>query len=542
MIDWKKVHAIPPEWRGRQFAKFLRPPTHTRKNSPYKITQDYLSTALPLGALTLGEKEVSENAGLMSYSSDDHLLTIAPSRAGKGTSQIIPTLLTYEGSTMVIDIKGENHAITGKHRASFKDGAKVFKFAPFENDTMKFNPLDYIHGQAGDPDSHKLAYDDCVFLSELMIPGQSGNESFWVTDARNLLAAILLHVKTSPEYSEGGNMAAVCKVFSNPLGLKARLDEIIDTAQERDHNELVMTLLGMFAAYEDKVLKSVQSTAVSELRCWFSEPVQNATERSNFNFLQLKKSMLDDDAPTTVYIVFPPEHVRGSKNLLRTIVGISIFSMLRDKRKPKLPVLYLLDEFPSLGYMPAVLDGLAYLAGYGVQFWTFAQTIGQLRAIYGEAWQTFTASAGMFSAFNINDIETSEYIARLLGKTDEYQQNYTVMKSSYEKYSPRDIERMFEYQKQVENNVFMQRDYGKEREFIENGGYEFNEGSNKYERLIEKPHKEQRFTSDEIGPPNMVRQLGDRFALVFIKGTKPALIRKIDYYKVKGFKGKYGKW
>ncbi|MCI5142939.1 MAG: transporter, partial [Candidatus Electrothrix sp. ATG1] len=43
---------------------------------------------------------------------EGHLLTVAPTRSGKGTGQIIPNLLRWEGSAIVIDIKGENYLKT----------------------------------------------------------------------------------------------------------------------------------------------------------------------------------------------------------------------------------------------------------------------------------------------------------------------------------------------------------------------------------------------------------------------------------------------
>lgn len=525
----------PKGWNERQLSKFLT--VGEAKDSPaIKLSPKPLPYALPLG--TLGHK-----SSLVSYASDDHMLSIAPSRAGKGTTQIIPTLLSYSGSALVIDIKGENHAITGRHRASFKKGAKVFKFAPFENDSEQFNPLDFIRGETGNPNAHELAITDCNFLAELMIPSHGGQDSFWVTDARNLLAAVLLYVKTHPAYANKCNMGEVYDIFAAPEGFKERLDDLVVGDENGTKCEEVGLLLGIFGGYEEKVLSSVRSTITSELMCWFAKPVRRATAHSTFSFEQLKQSMLDADAPTTIYIVIPPAQVRASRNLLRTIVGIAINAMLRDNKKPKQPVLYLLDEFPALGFMPAVLDGLAYVAGYGVKLWTFAQSIGQLKAIYGEAWQIFPASAGMFSAFNVNDVDTADYLSRLLGKTEEYQQEYWVT-------DDREDVRLMEMPRGGNKDHFSDHDpldnqRENDIEDLKSKGYVIDGYANSRARMKRnwtEPKRQHRFKVDEVGAPNQIRTIGNELSLVFLKGEKPALVRKLPYFQVEEFNGKYDKW
>ncbi|MDQ7079020.1 MAG: type IV secretory system conjugative DNA transfer family protein [Robiginitomaculum sp.] len=62
----------------------------------------------------LGGFATKKESVQLSYKRDRHLLTVAPTRSGKGTTAIIPNLLTYEGSCLVIDPKGENALITAE--------------------------------------------------------------------------------------------------------------------------------------------------------------------------------------------------------------------------------------------------------------------------------------------------------------------------------------------------------------------------------------------------------------------------------------------
>jgi len=523
--DWKKLHSVPRDWGRHQLQHILNADEGLKELNGGVIFSKYPSKALPLGAITLGHKGVSENAGLLCYNGDSHLLTVAPTRSGKGTTQIVPTLLTYGGSILVIDIKGENHAITARHRASFVDGAKVFKFAPYESQTMFYNPLDSIRQGKG-------VYGDCRFVAELMVPQQTYGDSFWNTEARNFLASILFYVKTTPTIKDDDrNMKSLLALTFNPAGIGDTLKEMM---QENEQLEL-RQLAGVFSGYDEKVQTSVLASLNSELQAWFEPEIQHATSRSNFNFEMLKQ---DQHTPLTVYLCFPPEKLRSCRNVLRTLVGLATQNMTRTRKKPKQPVLFMLDEFPSLGFMPSILDGLAYLAGYGAQLWVFAQSMSQLRAIYGDAWQLFPNSAGVFSAFNVNDAETANYLSELLGQTTEYQQQYNAKEQIK-------IRAFSEWPDERKGISLSDAEY-KEKN-LEADGYKFSDeqAANRkktFEKFVFEDRKRSRWTRDNVGPANLIRQLGDRFAIVQLTGEKPAIIRKVPYYNRPEFAGKFDKW
>ena len=70
----------------------------------------------------------------------EHILAFAPTRSGKGVGLVIPTLLAWEESAVIYDIKGENWAKTAGFRA--RQGQMCFKFSPVEDgSSSRFNPL-----------------------------------------------------------------------------------------------------------------------------------------------------------------------------------------------------------------------------------------------------------------------------------------------------------------------------------------------------------------------------------------------------------------
>ncbi|EPY00230.1 type IV secretory system conjugative DNA transfer family protein [Magnetospirillum fulvum] len=70
----------------------------------------------------------------------EHVLAFAPTRSGKGVGLVLPTLLSWPGSVLVLDIKGENWRMTSGWRAA--QGQRILKFDPTaESGGLRFNPL-----------------------------------------------------------------------------------------------------------------------------------------------------------------------------------------------------------------------------------------------------------------------------------------------------------------------------------------------------------------------------------------------------------------
>ena len=450
---WGSRWHRPVLWEPQRLACFIDAATGRNVTNP--STGEPLVTDFPtgrrpfLGALTLGRKtSPSPHSGVIEYNDDGHLLTIAPTRSGKGAAQIVPNLLAYAGSCLVLDIKGENFAITGKHRAALFEGAKVFRFAPFEQTTDRYNPLDFIRvDKGGLPNSY--TFDDARLIAEMLIPAKA-KEEFWDTEARNLLTTLLLYVGTRyapPDPRR--NMREVTRLLfrtpdpekesaaSGPLFDKTLTD--ISEEAALTGNIVLEALVTGFREHEPKVRSNVLSTCRSEMMIWLSERLQTATECSDFQFSELKASMCrpaaDNPAPTTLYVIIPPEYLREYRTILRMMVGLAAVELTREgewtgkqaegwRTNPPCPVLFLLDEFPSLGYMTPIVNGLAYLAGYGVQIWTFAQSLGQLKGLYAENWDSFIANAGAACYFGVTDPDAAELISKQLGETDEYEHWY----------------------------------------------------------------------------------------------------------------------
>jgi type IV secretion system protein VirD4 len=92
-------------------------------------------------------------------------------------------------------------------------------------------------------------------------------------------------------------------------------------------------------------------------------------------------------------------------------------AMEREKTKPAAPVLVCLDEFPVLGYMKQLETAAGLIASFDVKLWFVLQDWSQGKSLYGDRWETFAGNAGIVQCFGNNDLTTTEYLSKRLGKT-----------------------------------------------------------------------------------------------------------------------------
>lgn len=549
----------PVMWPSHRLACLL---TAERARQDSNATGDALVSDFPrgkrplLGVLTNSLfGDVSSQSGVLEYNQDGHLLTIAPTRAGKGASQIIPNLMLYAGSTLVVDIKGENYDITHKHRATFFEGADVHKFAPFDEHTSRYNPLDFIRVNE-DGSSSSFTFDDARLLAEMLV-GNRFNETFWDIEARGIVTMLLIYVAT--EHRPGSHdrvmKTVIERLFPEPLPDEKTLPfdrtiRDIQLASELNDDRVLASLVTQFLEHEDKVRAGILSTCRSAMSIWLSPRLQDATAASDFRFLDLKKSMCrpeaDNPAPTTLYLIIPPEYLREYRPVLRMMVGLAALELTRAhawatpenldagwQPKPPCPVLFLLDEFPSLGYMAPIEQGVAYLAGYGVQIWTFAQSLGQLKDIYKENWTTFVSNAGAACYFGMSDPDICDFLAQQLGKTGEYSMRYyTTAETEGSSYGSSDS-------KSWNRSV----SYGSYDSTGGSGHSSSTSDSSSHTDSSSTTITEQiRFKDDPVATASDIRAMPQNSQLILMRHKPPAIASLLNFYECELFSTLYGSW
>jgi type IV secretion system protein VirD4 len=344
---------------------------------------------------------------LLHYDGPAHLLTMAPTRTGKGVGTIIPNLLTANRSVICIDPKGENARITERARRAFGPVHILDPFGVTGAVSASFNPLD-----AFDPSGLDVAEDANTLADALVFdePG-TGGEAHWNEEAKALIAGMLLHIIAHEPRSRRTLATLRENLTLAPEAFKALLKEMQSATVV---NGLIARAANRHLGKSDREAAGVLSSAQRHTHFLDSPRMVSVLSRSDFTFGDLKQKV------ATVFLVLPPDRLGTYSRWLRLLITQSLTDMARTKSGspalPMPPVLYLLDEFAALGHLAPIERAMGLMAGYGVQLWPILQDVHQLRATYGQRAGTFLSNAGVLQVFGVNDHESSRLVSDLLGQ------------------------------------------------------------------------------------------------------------------------------
>ena len=351
----------------------------------------------------------------------EHVLCYAPTRSGKGVGLVIPTLLSWEHSAVITDLKGELWALTSGWRQKYARN-KVLRFEPAAlSGGVYWNALDEIRLAT------EYEVGDVQNLATLLVdPDGKGLATHWQKTAQALLVGVILHVlyKAQQEGTDA-TLPAVDDMLSNPDRESAELWMEMATythVHGKNHPTVGAAARDMLDR-PDEEAGSVLSTAKSYLALYRDPVVRRNVSKSEFRI----KDLMNFDTPVSLYIVTHPNDKARLRPLVRVLINM-IVRLLADKMdfvngQPKAHynhrLLMLLDEFPSLGKLEILQEALAFIAGYGIKCYLICQDINQLKSRetgYGHD-ESITSNCHVQSAFPPNRVETAEHLSKLTGQT-----------------------------------------------------------------------------------------------------------------------------
>lgn len=346
---------------------------------------------------------------------DRHMLTIAGSRSGKGATVIIPNLLVWEGSALVIDPKGTNAVVTAGRRRQM--GQNVYVVDPFgilrgnENEGYNilrgresdgFNPLESLA-----PGSNTIREDIGVLADALVVSDATQKDgTHWDDGARTALGGLIAQLISSADYK-------------NPT-LPMIRDLLALSQDEQVRLWAAMSLnRGAGDLARDAGSRIIRGLATDEMQNiisnadrhseWLGSPaIQSVLTKSTFKFSELKEK------PTTIYLVVPPRFLDIHRRFLRLFINLALGEMSRGGRS-KTKVLMILDEFQQLGKMAEVEKAFRLLAGYNFIVWPFVQDFGGLSELYGNGVNAFLSSSRAVQVFSLNDAQSLEFVSKHIG-------------------------------------------------------------------------------------------------------------------------------
>lgn len=338
----------------------------------------------------------------------EHVLCFAPTRSGKGVGLVVPSLLTWPGSAIVHDIKGENWQLTAGFRARH---GRVLLFDPTNGKSAAYNPL--LEVRRGEWEVR-----DVQNIADILVDPEGSLEkrNHWEKTSHALLVGAILHVL----YAEKDKtLAGVAAFLSDPKRpIETTLDAMMKTAHlgEAGPHPVIASAARELLNKSDNERSGVLSTAMSFLGLYRDPVIAEVTRRCDWRIADI----VGGKAPATLYLVVPPSDINRTKPLIRLLLN-QIGRRLTEDLQAKAGrhrLLLMLDEFPALGRLDFFESALAFMAGYGLKAFLIAQSLNQIEKAYGPN-NSILDNCHVRVSFATNDERTAKRVSDALGTATE---------------------------------------------------------------------------------------------------------------------------
>ena len=355
--------------------------------------------------------------GFVQFGGTEHVLLEAPTRAGKGVGVVIPNLLTWADSVVVLDVKQENWEKSAGWRKSL--GHQVLLFDPLDPQgrTCRFNPFSHIN--RSDPVE---VIDELQKIAAMLWPPPANGESFWMDSARTAFIGVAAYIAATPVLPF--TMGEVYRNFSAG-DAKERFPKIIKErqAQRNPLSEACVSALNDWISSSANTFTGIRQSVSAKINLWINPYVDAATSESDFDLREFRSR------PISLYLGVSPDNIERVSDiynlLFQQLIDLNVRE-LPDKKAGKHPIklLLLLDEFARLGRASVIAAGFSYVAGYGIRLLPVIQARAQLRDVYGpDVTSEIVQNCGVELVFTPKHIDVAKEISERLG-------NYTFQAKS----------------------------------------------------------------------------------------------------------------
>lgn len=311
------------------------------------------------------------------FTGQEFVLLAAPTRSGKGVAIVIPNLLNFTDSVVVLDLKLENFKLTSGFRA--KHGQAVYLFNPFAEDfkTHRWNPMDNV---SRDPN---FRVGDVLAIAHTLYPTEGKQDSFWNEQAANLFLGIALYLIETPELP-----CTLGEILRQSSGKGRPLkDHLLEIIAKRSNGEGALSgacldALNRFVSTSDNTMSSIVATFNAPLTIFSNPIVDAATSASDFSVADVRKRRM------SVYIGIQPNRLQSAALLINLffsqLVNLNTTQQPQDNPALKHQCLLILDEFTALGKVGILAKSVSFIASFNLRLLPIIQSVAQLESVYGE--------------------------------------------------------------------------------------------------------------------------------------------------------------
>ncbi len=348
--------------------------------------------------IVLGKK----GGKFLTFGGTEHCIVEAPTRSGKGVGIVIPNLLSWQESVVVLDVKRENWDATSGFRQKYGQAVYLFNPTDPEGRTARYNPLGYIDRT----DADQVVIELQKIATMLFVAPERG-EPFWTDSARTAFVGVGAYLAVADQPFTIGAVYRLMTTGDTRGYFRRVLDD-----RSLNLSQGCRNALADFTSGADNTFAGIVQTVTSKLSLWLNPRVDAATEESDFDLRLLRTK------PMSVYLGVSPDEldrVAPLYNLLfQQLIDLNVRALPGDETP--LQVLVILDEFARIGRAQVIASAFSYVAGYGIRLLPVIQSRSQLRAVYGEhVANEIVANCGVEVAFTPKELRVANELSERIG-------------------------------------------------------------------------------------------------------------------------------
>lgn len=357
------------------------------------------------------------------------VILAAPTRSGKGVGVVIPNLLDYQESVVVLDIKQENFDLTSGWRKS--QGQEIYLFNPFAEDrrTHRWNPLSYV---SKDP---AFRVSDLMSIASMLYPDGSDDQKFWVSQARNAFMAFSLYLCEKWDHDEKDGLPLMLRdkptlgmIYRLSSGDGSDLRELYTALSQKPFlSPNAKSAFANLLSQAAETFASILGTFKEPLNAWLNPVLDAATSEDDFLLTDVRKKRM------TIYIGIQPNKLAESRLIVNLffsqLINLNTKELPQNNPELKHQCLLLMDEFTSIGKVEIIASAVSYMAGYNIRLLPIIQSMAQLDAVYGkDVSRTVITNHALQIVFAPREQQDANDYSEMLGYTTITKTNVTKSK------------------------------------------------------------------------------------------------------------------